>query len=122
MAKKVHMYTKEKGLSCGCSRNLKDLVTTFDTSRVTCKSCLKKISSEKVWVGKKDIFSTGNILRVKKNLAGSWEVILYMNGYKVGHIRKRDGDILYTSKGRAYYAAGCFRDKMRYDRCKIIKN
>ena len=123
MAKKIHMYTKEKGVSCGkrvqvqgnIVRNVinSNIRTTYDPSVVTCKSCLKKIVSEKAWVSKKGIFTSGYTLRIVKNTNGKWEVVLYMNGYKVGNIRKRDGGKEYTTKSRAFFAAQSFKSGIR---------
>ena len=119
MGKKVHMRTSKKGVSCGMKVPIDDMGTppnslklTGDPSCVTCKSCLKKIASEKVWVGKKDFFSTGNVLRITENGSGKWEVILYMHGYEVGNIRKRDGGKQYVTANTAKHAAKCFRTGM----------
>lgn len=115
---KIHMYTKDKGVSCGKRMKSKgnivnaNLRTTNDPSIVTCKACLKKIASEKVWVGKKDIFSTGYALRVISNTNGKWEIVLYTHGYKVGSLKSRNGNSEYSTKGKAISVAEHVKDYM----------
>jgi len=125
MAKKVHMYTKKKGVSCGLrptDGNMNNILFSDKPTDVTCKACLKKIANEKVWVGKKDIFSTGNILRVRENVDGTWEITFYMNSYEVGKLRKKNGDGRYTSKKRAFAASRNFIENLASDRFRIIED
>ena len=125
--RKIHMRTSQKGVSCGIRIPIDDMGTpptsfrlTYDPSLVTCKSCLKKIASEKAWTSKKDIFTTGHTLRIVKNDTGQWEAIFYMNGYRLGNIRRKDGGTGYSTSGRAMQAAKCFRDSINRDVLEII--
>ncbi len=124
--KKIHMYTKEKGVSCGKRMKSKgnvvnsNLRTTNDPSMVTCIACLNKIANEKTWTSRKGMFITGYALRIIKDSNGQWEIIFYMNGYKVGNILKKDGGKTYTTPGRAIYSAECFKSSINSNTLKIV--
>jgi hypothetical protein len=114
--KKVHMYTIEKGVSCGKKiwndEHTVHIATTVTPSMVTCKACLKKIASEKVWVGKKDMFSTGYVLRIVQNTNSKWEIVLYTHGYKVGSLKSQSGNGEYSTKGKAISVANHVKDNI----------